>query len=169
MIRQSDFTPGSSEAGVGDIVQSVFFSPKQPTRGGLIWGVGPVFLLPTGGSQLGSDQFAAGVTGVGLLQKGPWTVGALANHLWDVGGGSGGTDISTTFFQPFVSYTTPNAWTVSLNSETTYDWVREDTALPVNLTATKLVQIGQQPVSIGGGLRYWADSTANGPEGLGFG
>ena len=61
-IDQTDVIPGSSQSGVGDVVQSFFFSPKEPTARGLIWGVGPVFLLPTGGSDLGADQFAAGLT-----------------------------------------------------------------------------------------------------------
>jgi len=46
-ISQTDVVPGSTQKGYGDIVQSFFFSPKEPTAGGLIWGVGPVFLLPT--------------------------------------------------------------------------------------------------------------------------
>ncbi|WP_406647206.1 transporter [Aliisedimentitalea scapharcae] len=167
LIDQQDFVPGTSQNGIGDIVQSLFLSPKQPTKGGLIWGVGPAFLLPTGGNTLGADQFAAGITGVVLKQSGPWTYGGLANHLWDVGKGSGSTDISTTFVQPFLSYTTPDAWTFTLNSETTYDWIRKDTALPVNFVVTKLVNIGDQPVSIGAGVRYWADSTTNGPDGWG--
>lgn len=47
VISQSDVTAkGESEFGLGDIVQSLFFSPKATTKGGL-WGIGPVFLLPT--------------------------------------------------------------------------------------------------------------------------
>lgn len=165
-IDQSDVIPGTSQSGVGDVVQSFFFSPEQPTSGGWIWGVGPVFLLPTGGTNLGADQFGAGLTGVALKQSGPWTFGALANHIWDVGG-SGSTDINSTFLQPFLSYTTPDAWTFTVNSETTYDWVTKETSLPINATVTKMVKIGNRPVSIGGGVRYWADSPTNGPEGWG--
>ena len=43
----------------------------------------------------------------GLRQAGPWTFGALANHLWSVTGDDEDGDISATFLQPFVSYTTP--------------------------------------------------------------
>jgi hypothetical protein len=32
--------PGTSEFGLGDTVQSLFFSPKAPTAGGWIWGAG---------------------------------------------------------------------------------------------------------------------------------
>lgn len=35
------------ERGVGDVLQSFCFSPEQPTRSGLIWGVGPALGIPT--------------------------------------------------------------------------------------------------------------------------
>ncbi|MCV6584610.1 MAG: transporter [Marinibacterium sp.] len=158
----------SRQQGVGDIVQSLFFSPAQPTKGGLIWGVGPVFLIPTGISGISQDEFAAGITGVALKQDGPWTYGALANHLWSVEGGSWGDDISATFLQPFLSYTTPESWTYTINSETTYDWNANTASVPINVTVTKLTRIGERPISIGGGLRYWADGPDSGPEGIGL-
>ncbi|MDW4550084.1 transporter [Defluviimonas sp. D31] len=165
VIDQSDVIPGSSQSGVGDVVQSFFFSPQRPTAGGLIWGAGPVFLLPTATNNLGADQFAAGVTGVALKQAGPWTYGALANHLWDVGDGSGATSINNTFLQPFLSYTTPTAWTFAVNTETTYNWDTDYASVPINLTISKLTAFGNQPVSIGGGVKYWADGPQNGPDG----
>jgi hypothetical protein len=166
-IDQRDVIPGTSQSGIGDIVQSLFFSPKRPTAGGTIWGVGPVFLLPWGSSDLSSDQFAAGPTGVVLRQAGGWTYGALANHLWDVGGGTDATRINQTFFQPFVTYTTDNAWTFAFNTETTYNWETDEASVPLNLTASKLTTGLGRPISIGGGLRYWAESPEFGPEGWG--
>ncbi len=47
VIWQEDIIPGESQSGLGDVVQSAFFSPKAPTDSGWIWGVGPVALLPT--------------------------------------------------------------------------------------------------------------------------
>lgn len=164
-IDQSDVIPGTSQSGVGDIVQSFFFSPKAPTAGGLIWGVGPVFLIPSGATGLSGDQFAAGITGVALKQSGPWTYGALANQLWSVGSTTGGTKINSTYFQPFLSYSTPKAWTFALNTESTYDWVNDEASVPINFMVSKVTKIGKQPVSIGGGVRYWADSPPGGPEG----
>lgn len=167
LIDQSDIIPGTSQSGLGDITQSFFFSPKKPTAGGLIWGAGPVFSFPTGGNNLGSDQFAAGITGVALKQTGPWTIGALGARLWDVGGGSGSTPINTTSFQPFVAYAAKNAWTVSLNTESSYNHVTNEASIPVNLFVSKITKFGSQPVSIGGGVRYWADSPTDGPDGWG--
>lgn len=101
------------------------------------------------------------------MQKGPWTFGALGNHIWSFAGEGGREDISATFIQPFVSYTTPTAWTFGLNTESTYDWNGEEWSVPINATVSKLFKIGKQPVSLGGGLRYWADSPDGGPEGFG--
>jgi len=67
-----------------------------------------------------------------------------------------------------VSLTNDDAWTFSLQTEAVYDWESEDWAVPINLAASKLLTIGGQPISVQGGLRYWAESTDNGPEGLGF-
>ena len=73
---------GDSEAGLGDILASQFFSPVAPTAGGWIWGAGPVWLLPTATDDtLGAEQFGLGPTGVVLKQVGPWTYGMLANHV----------------------------------------------------------------------------------------
>src|SRR5437763_16135136 len=47
IISQDDVMPRTSQSGLGDIVQSFFFSPKKP-GGGLILGLGPILLLPSG-------------------------------------------------------------------------------------------------------------------------
>jgi hypothetical protein len=169
IVDQHDIVPGSDRSGIGDVTQSFFFSPKQATKNGVIWGIGPALLLPTGSdSELSARKWAAGPTGVVLKQAGAWTVGMLANHLWSFAGDDDRSDISSTFIQPFVSYTTKDAWTFSLNAESTYDWERKDWAVPINAMASKLLKLNKQPVSIGGGLRYWADSSDAGPHGWGF-
>jgi hypothetical protein len=169
LVSQSDILPSAgSQSGIGDIVQSVFFSPKAPTAGGWIWGAGPVLLLPTGSDDLlTTDRWAAGPTGVALKQQGPWTYGALANHLWSFTGDDDRADVNATFLQPFVTYTTPAAWSFTAQSESTYDWDSEQWSVPINLVTAKVTKVGDQLVSIGGGVRYWAESPENGPEGLG--
>jgi len=168
LIYQNDLAPGlGDQFGLGDIVASLFFSPKAPTKG-VIWGVGPVALLPTATDDLlGGEKWGAGPTALALMQKGPWTFGALGNHIWSFAGDEDRNEISTTFLQPFVSYTTPTAWTFGLNTESTYDWNGEEWSVPINATVSKLFKVGKQPMSLGGGVRYWADSPDGGPEGFG--
>jgi hypothetical protein len=169
LVSQDDIYPGAgSQSGLGDVVQSVFFSPKEPTERGLIWGVGPVFLIPTATDDLlGADKWGTGPTAVALKQAGPWTLGTLANHIWSVAGDDDRADVSSTFLQPFISYTSKSAVTLTVNTESTYDWEAEKWSVPLNFTATKVLSLGKQLVNVGGGIRYWAESPDSGPEGFG--
>lgn len=170
VVWQDDIFPGAgSQSGVGDIVQSVFFSPKAPTAGGLIWGAGPVFLVPTGSNDLlTTGKWGAGPTGVVIRQQGPWTYGALANHIWSFAGDSNRADVNATFLQPFVTYTTRTATTFSLNSESTYDWENRQWAVPINTGVAQVLRLGDQLVQVGAIARYWADGPERGPHGWGL-
>ena len=167
IVRTDNLPLGSGiTGGVGDIVQSLFFSPKELTESGWVWGVGPVFLIPTG-SDVSTDTWGAGPTAVALKQDGPLTYGVLANHIWSTGGDY---DMSSTFMQPFFTYTTPGAFSVTLMTETTYDWEASDDnewTVPVALMATQVGKIGDQLISYGGGVKYYAQSPEGGPEGWG--
>lgn len=169
IIDQSDVFPGAgSQFGFGDTVASFFLSPKQPTAGGWIWGAGPVALLPTGTDDLlGTGRWALGPTGVALRQAGSWTYGALANHLWSLGGSSGRADVNSTFLQPFFAYTTGNAWSFTLLAEATYDWEREDESIPFAFMVGKVFSLGGQAMQLSAGPRYYARNFDNGPKGWG--
>jgi hypothetical protein len=169
LMDQKDIFPGAgSQSGVGDVSQSLFFSPKKPTASGLIWGMGPVVLLPTASDELlGGEKWGLGPTVVLLKQHGQWTVGFLGNHIWSVAGTRARDDISSTYAQPFVSYVTSTKTTFGISAESTYDWKESHWSAPVNLTVTQLLKIGNQRVSVGGGVRYWADSPTGAPEGWG--
>jgi hypothetical protein len=170
IVDQNDVPfSGVSEFGLGDTVQSLFFSPAAPTSSGWIWGAGPVFLLPTATDDvLGAEKWGMGPTGVMLKQSGPWTYGALANHIESFAGDSSRADISATFLQPFVSYITPTQLTLSINTESTYDWENKDWSVPINFNANQLLRFGNQLVQLGGGLRYWVSTPDAGPEGWGI-
>lgn len=164
-IDQSDMIGTGSESGLGDIVQSVFFSPKEPGERGWIWGVGPVFLLPTATDDLlGAEKYGLGPTAVMLKQKNGWTYGALFNHIWSVAGDNERQDVSSTFLQPFLSYTTQKQTTYALNTEAVYDWKNSQWTVPVNLSVAQLVKIGDMPVQLQLGAKYYADGPDNAPE-----
>ena len=112
-----------SQDGLSDTTQSFFFSPKKAGPFGLIWGLGPAFLYPTGTHPLlGTGTFSMGPTFVGLKQEGPWTVGVLMNQLWSVVIEEHRSSYSAMFVQPFITYTTKTHTTFTLNTETTADW-----------------------------------------------
>ncbi len=68
--------PSDPQFGLGDVLEGFFLSPAKPKEGGLIWGAGPVFLIPTATDDLlGSESWGAGPTVVALKQDGRWTRG----------------------------------------------------------------------------------------------
>jgi len=162
--RSSGLT--GSQSGMGNITFTAWASPKEPTESGWIWGVGPVVLLPTASDDLiGGEQWGLGPTAIVLKQDGHFTYGGLANHIWSVAQDTG-APISSTFIQPFFVYG-DNGISYTLNSESTYDWEREEWSIPVNAFVSKVMKWGNQMVQVGGGVRYWASSTETGPEGWG--
>ena len=149
--------PSGDQFGLGDTTQSLFFSPSKP---------GPR-VASSGASArpswchsnrwpAGASKWGAGPTGVALKQRGPWTVGILANHIWSFAGDDDRREVNSTFLQPFISYTTKDAWTFSLNTESTYNWEADHWSVPINFLVTKLIRINKQPISLGAGVRYWA-------------
>ena len=176
------FEGGVPTSGMGDIVASAFFSPAKPGR--FIWGAGPVFLLPTNANPvLGSAKWSAGPTFVILRQSGQWTFGMLVNHLWsfagsDVSSGVERGDINASFLQPFASYTTKNSVTMGVSVEASGNWRLYNQGpggsleqvdgtqwtVPIMFTASKLTRFGPFPMSIGGGVGWFAAAPDAGPS-----
>ena len=167
-ISQRNVLPGSgTQTGIGDTTQSFFFSPKSPGPGGIIWGVGPALFIPSYADLLSSDKWGAGPTGVALIQEGGWTIGVLANQNWSYAGEGNRPDVNQTFVQPFITYTTKDAWSFTVDTESTFDWVNHQWSVPINFEIAKLVKFGTQPVQFQAGLRYWAESPDTGAHDLG--
>jgi len=158
------FEGGDPAFGVGDMTLSFFLSPS---RGAITWGVGPAFVLPvTSDPVLGGGKYAIGPTAVVLKQAGSWTVGALVNHVWSVGGDAHRADISQTFMQPFIAFGAAG-WTLSANSEALANWKApegERWTVPINFAVSKVLRLGARPMSIGAGPRFYVDAPEGGPS-----
>ena len=99
-----------------------------------------------------------------LRQDSGWTYGALANHVWSFAGDGQRAAVSATFIQPFVSFTTKTFTTFALNTESTYDWKARQWTVPLNVSVSRLVKIGAQPVSFALGYRKYVDRPEGGPD-----
>src|SRR5262245_534454 len=142
------FDGGSATFGISDITTSFFFSPAKSTK--LIWGVGPVIVLPsTSEPTLGSWKWSAGPTIVALKQTGPWTLGALWNQVWSFSGDASRADVNQMFLQPFVSYQATHTVTLTAQSEMTANWEVDDDrwTVPINVIVSKLSSFGTFPAS----------------------
>ena len=169
LIDQNFAAPGNKETGFGDITQSLFFSPKAPTAGGWIIGAGPALLVPSGGEGFTAHQWGAGPTAVALKQQNGWTYGALVNHIWSFAGDRRSEDVNlqevnATFLQPFVAKIVAPGRTLTLNTESSYDWRASQWTVPVNLSVSQVMKLGTQLVSVAGGVRAYVVSPTNGPD-----
>ncbi|HVR96841.1 MAG TPA: transporter [Thermoanaerobaculia bacterium] len=151
---------GDRDTGLGDITQSLFFSPTAKA-GGWMWGAGPVIHIPIGAGAFTADQWGLGPTAVAVKQVGPWSCGALVNHQWGV---SGDADQSVTFLQPFLAKGLGKGVTITGNLESTYDWNADQWTIPLNLQASKVVRLGSQRASVFGGARVFLDAPDGGPD-----
>ena len=158
-----------SQDGLSDTTQSFFFSPKKPGPFGLVWGIGPAFLYPTGTHPLlGTGTFSIGPTVVVLKQMGGLTAGVLMNQLWSVATEEHRSSFSQMFLQPFLAYTTKTHTTLTLSTESTANWNNNPGdakwTVPIIGTVSQVLKIGKQPISIGVAGKYYADSPRYGPD-----
>ncbi len=158
---------GFSGTGTAPVLLETFFSPRAASD--FIWGVGPILSTPalTSGGAFGTAQTGAGVAAVGLVMKAPWTIGLLTYNTWGVGGSTTYGTANNLFYQPFASYVTKDAWTFTVNTQSTFNWDMRRAENPMNATVSKIVHFGEAPVSLSVGARYYLSSMPGGPTGWG--
>lgn len=142
-INQKDIYGATSQSGLSDTQLQIYFSPKSFKEGEMLWGAGPVLLIPTASEAvLGTEKWGIGPGIAGLKQIGPWSIGALFNHLWSFAGNASRSDISVSYFQPFLSHSSKHGTTFGFSSETTYDWFSNKWAIPLLASASQILPIG---------------------------
>ena len=72
--------------------------------------------------------------------------------------------VSSTFIQPFLSWTGRSATTLGINTESTYNWKSKAWTIPVNMSISHLYNFGGQRVSLGGTVKVYAAREEGGPE-----
>jgi hypothetical protein len=154
IIAQRDITgEATSQNGLSDAVVSAWFSPAE-AKNGLVWGVGPVLLLPIAtNDMLGTKKWGVGPTALVLKQFSGWTVGALINQIWSVAGDETRSNINQMFIQPFMSYNWKSGAGLAVNAEITQNWVSSSTSVFINPIITGVTKVGTQIVSLGIGPR----------------
>lgn len=149
MSQPSTDADGSRISGLGDLLLSAFLSPAKSGR--LIWGIGPVVLLPTATHvTIGAEKFAVGPTAVVLTQPGNWTLGLLANQLWSTSGANDREDVNKTYLQPFMHYNLAGGLAVGASAEVAGNWEADDDTWsgPLLFSVSKVTVLGKRPVKL---------------------
>jgi len=152
VISQPPLTvTGDREFGLGDINPSFFFSPKQPTHG-IIWGIGPTVVFPTGTDKtLTTGKYSIGPTFVALTIEGPWVLGVLANNVWSVAGKSNRDSVNAMLLQPFVNYNFHGGWYLTSSPIITANWEAghgDRWTVPIGGGFGRVFKIDHQPVNM---------------------
>ena len=144
---------GKLTSGLADIVFTAFYVPESK---GLVWGFGPVFELPTGGSMRGTQKWSAGPSVLAMVQPGDWTIGALVNNVWSFAGDSDRGDVNHMLMNPFVVRQLGGGWYVNSAPIITADWTAESGdqwIVPVGAGAGKVMMLGGKlPLNVQTGL-----------------
>jgi len=140
-----------STNGIGDMVFTAFLSPANP--GHWIWGVGPVFQLPTNSTaELGNKNWGMGASFVVLhLDHGdPWVYGALVNSIWSLTSDKQGGSYSTGLIQPFINYNFSAGFYLTSSPILTVDWKADSGqqwTVPLGGGVGKIFHLGKLPVN----------------------
>jgi hypothetical protein len=78
-------SPQLGVSGLGDMQPTFLLSPSKPHK--IIWGVGPIFQLPTATSRnLGQGKLGSGPNVVVLAMPSHFVLGVLVNNTWSIAG-----------------------------------------------------------------------------------
>ena len=148
---QPNITQSSGgEFGISDTTFTAFLSPRD--SGKLIWGVGPVFLLPTATDDvLGTGKWGAGPSLVALIMPDPWVIGFLVSNIWSFAGDDDRKDVNLFTLQYFINYNLPDGWYLTSAPINTANWEAPDGnewTIPLGGGGGKIVRIGKLPVNI---------------------
>jgi len=137
-----------SRSGIGDINFSAFYSPSS--NGSLVWGVGPIVVIPTG-NDVSSKKWSLGPSVVVLKITKTWVYGFVWNNIWSIAGDENARDVSSMLLQYFVNYNLKDGWYLSSAPIVTANWEATDGnqwVIPFGGGAGKVVRFGKLPVNI---------------------
>ncbi len=150
VISQPGLGTGESRVtGIGDTTFTAFFSPNN--SGKWTWGVGPVFVLPTGtNDRLTNDSWGAGISFIALTMPGHWVIGSLISNVKSVGNGSG-NDFNLFTWQYFINYNFDHGWYATTAPIITANWEASGSdrwTVPFGGGFGRVMKFGKQPVNM---------------------
>lgn len=121
------------------------------------WGVGPVALLPTGGSGRGTEKWALGPAVGFVARDGKLLWGAFNQNLFTYAGDDSRDDVNVSVLQPILNLGLGHGWAVGVSEMTfSYDYhAGRWSSLPLGVSLSKLVKFGKLPVQFS--LQYEHD------------
>ena len=135
----------------------------------LIYGIGPFIQMPTANSYGGSQQTGLGASYGVVYQPEHWVMGLIGYNAWGVGNNLSAGTANVYYENPIISYTTDNAWTLTLQS-----WVNGNPTNGKSNNTNQLMLSGGNTFKTGKlnwqwqiGPSYMLTNTPTSPQGWG--
>jgi hypothetical protein len=155
------------DAGIGDTVLLAMLSPKSLQ---MPWVVGAGFtsLIPTGGSDLGAENWGLGPAGTVFYIGDTWTFGTVIQQFWSLDSERGRSDVNFMDLQLVMRYRLTPTLQVGLTPNLKFDWKADSDdryTIPIGFGFDKMSKIGKFPVRWGAEVQYYVDTPDTfGPE-----
>lgn len=156
---------GESEGGFGDVNVQLYLAPS---KGDLIWGIGPSFSVPTATNAfVSTGSWAVGPNAVLALTTGHWVLGVLAANLWTFSDDGDLIDqfdflgidpfedrdddreVNRLTIQPFINWNFGTGWALTTSPVITANWDKDDGnewTVPLGLGIARTTLLGKQPI-----------------------
>jgi hypothetical protein len=159
VIDQPVFNPAtgtfSKETGLGDIGFDIGYGVTEPN--GFLWAYGMVGTLPTAtSSEIGGGQLRLGPELLFAKFEKWGLYGIFPSHQWDVAGWKD-RSFSNSQVQLFLVSLPGGGWSVGTTPILNYDWNSNQWTIPLNLTVSKTVQIGNTPWKLAAEINYYVE------------
>ncbi|PIF34475.1 hypothetical protein CLU81_5122 [Flavobacterium sp. 9] len=145
VVDQRDITgENTHEFGLSDATVTAFFAPKTK---GIIFGVGPAFLVPTATEKfLGTEKFGVGPSVLVMHQGKGLSIGFIANQIWSVAGNQDRTDFNQFYTQIFLTHSYKSGASLGITSEITQNWEGKSTLVTISPNIGAVTKLGDQVV-----------------------
>jgi hypothetical protein len=147
--------------GFGDMYYVGLFSPsegKDWINGKFLWGAGFDAGFPTASEDiLGTGQWTAGPSGLGVYMGPKWKIGGLIQHYWDYAGDDDRDPVNLTNFQYFIYYSLDEVTSIGASPNIIGNWEQDSSdrwTVPIGLGINRTFQVGKVPIRIGVEAHY---------------
>jgi hypothetical protein len=169
VVSQRDVSgENKNEDGLSDMTATAFFAPSN-SKNGLIWALGPAFLVPTGTNDyLTTKKWGVGPSALLLKQAKGFTIGFLVNQIWSFAGSEERPDVNQMFLQPFLVHNWKSGAGLGVNAEITQNWEAGNGIAFINPFLSGVTKLGSQTVSLSVGPRIPVSGPAASEPDFGF-
>lgn len=156
-----DATDPSSIVGMGDVEPTLFIT--TPSFAGLHVGLGPYAILPSSDPRLGSVNVGVGPAAAVSWRHHGLVIDLQATHAFSFVDDE--TDYSITTIIPVISYVFDTATSITVQSETVYEWHRDRWTVPIGAGIGQVVSFSRLVrMSFALQGRWWPVRADTGPD-----